>query len=63
MDGIEAISNATIGLVVSTLAVWAVFPLFGWAATGAQSAAVTGLFFGLSAIRGYAVRRFFRWLS
>ncbi len=63
MDGIEAIANATIGLLVSVLAVRLLWPLFGWEATGAQSIAVTGLFWSLSAMRAYLLRRVFRWLS
>lgn len=63
MDATEAIANATIGLLVSVLAVRLLWPLFGWEATGAQSVAVTGLFWALSAARSYLLRRLFRWLS
>ncbi len=63
MDGIEAITNATVGLAVSVLAVWALWPVFGWEASPGQSVAVTGLFWALSAARTYAIRRLFRWLS
>jgi len=58
MDALEAITNATIGFVVS------------WAATllvlgysPAESIAVTAMFFGLSFTRSWALRRFFRWVS
>ena len=63
MDALEALTNATVGLVVSVLAVWTLWPLFGWHASPAQSVAVTGLFWALSAVRGYLVRRLFRWLA
>lgn len=63
MDGIEAITNATVGLAVSVLAVWALWPVFGWEATPSQSVAVTALFWALSAARTYAIRRVFRCLS
>ena len=58
MDAIEALTNASVGLLVS------------WSATHfvlgyspAQSAAVTGMFFGLSFARAYIVRRIFRRLA
>ena len=62
-DGAEAISNATIGLGVSVLAVWTLWPLFGWEATGGQSVAVTALFFALSTVSTYIIRKAFRWLQ
>lgn len=63
MDALEAIANATIGLAVSVLAVWALWPLFGWEASPTQSVAVTAMFWALSTARSYAVRKVFRWLS
>jgi hypothetical protein len=63
LDAIEAVTNATIGLAVSVLAVWLVWPLFGWTVTAQSSLAVTALFWGLSAARSYVVRRLFRWLD
>jgi membrane protein implicated in regulation of membrane protease activity len=63
LDAIEAATNATVGLCVSVLAVWALWPLFGWDATGAQSVAVTALFWALSTVRAYVLRRVFRRLG
>ena len=63
MDGIEATANAVLGLAVSVLAVWAVFPLFGWIVTGPKSLAVSALFFALSWVRAYVLRRLFRRLG
>jgi hypothetical protein len=63
MDGLEAFANATLGLVVSVLAVKLLWPLFGWQASATQSIAVTGIFWGLSFARSYIIRRVFRWLS
>jgi len=63
MDAVEATVNASLGVVVSIAAVQLLWPLFGWAATSAQSVAVTALFWALSTIRSYAVRKAFRWLS
>ena len=60
MDALEATTNATLGLCVSVIAVWALWPLFGWAASPAQSVGVTGLFWALSTVRGYIVRKAFR---
>jgi len=63
MDALEATTNAVLGLALSVLAVWLVFPLFGWAVTLKSNLAVTGLFFGLSWARSYALRRLFRWIE
>jgi hypothetical protein len=55
MDTIEALCNATIGLIVS----WAAtFFVLGYSATG--SAAITGMFFALSFARSWAIRAAFR---
>jgi hypothetical protein len=55
MDTIEALCNATIGLVVS----WAAtFWVLGYSAAG--SVAVTALFFALSFARSWAIRAAFR---
>jgi hypothetical protein len=55
MDTIEALCNATIGLIVS----WAAtFFVLGYSATG--SVAVTALFFALSFTRSWAIRAAFR---
>lgn len=63
MTALEAFTNATLGLLVSFVAVQALWPLFGWTATVGQSASVTGLFWALSFIRSYIVRRAFKCLS
>ena len=61
----EALVNATLWLVVSWAATFFLLPpLFGIAPTAAQSAGITALFFGLSFVRGWAVREVFRkWAS
>ena len=63
VDALEAVANAAVGLTVSALVVWLVFPLLGWPVTAGKSVAVSLLFFGLSAVRAYALRRAFRWLD
>ena len=55
VSALEALANATIGLLVS----WAAtFFILGYSASG--SAAVTAMFFGLSFARSYALRLIFR---
>ena len=51
MDSLEALTNATVGLVVSFLAVRYLFPMWGWEATYTQAAGVTGMFWALSVVR------------
>ena len=58
MSALEALVNAAIGLVVS----WAAtFFILGY--SPAQSAAITGMFFGLSFTRAWAIREVFRRLA
>lgn len=62
MKAIEALTNAVIGLVVSWLATLYLLPFWGFHASPAQSAGITGMFFGLSFVRTYALRVIFaRW--
>ena len=65
MTALEAISNATIGLLVSWAATYWLLPLW-WGLTPSASASlgITAMFFGLSFVRSYAIRRVFKkWLS
>lgn len=58
MTALEALANATIGLIVS----WAAtFFVLGYSATG--SLAVTAMFFGLSFARSYVLRLIFARLA
>ena len=58
MSALEALINAGIGLVVS----WAAtFFVLGYSPT--QSAAITGMFFGLSFTRAWVIREVFRRLA
>lgn len=63
MSALEAFTNATLGVLVSIIAVRFLWPVFGWEATGGQAVGVTALFWALSFGRNYAVREFFKWLS
>ena len=59
MSALEALVNAAIGLVVSWCAT-----VFVLGYSPVQSVAITGMFFGLSFIRAWAVREAFRkWQS
>ena len=55
MSALEALVNAAVGLVVS----WAA-TLFVLGYSPAQSAAITGMFFGLSFARAFIIREMFR---
>lgn len=55
VDAIEAITNATVGLVVSVLLTWL---WLGFAPM--QSVIITAVFFVVSTVRAYVLRRIFR---
>lgn len=58
LDAAEALSNAAIGLLVSLLLTWL------WLGfTPIQSAGITAVFFIVSTVRSYIIRRCFRWVS
>jgi len=60
LDALEAIANACAGLIVSVAAVHLFWPVFGWTIDAGQSLAVAVLFFVLSVVRAFAIRRLFR---
>ena len=62
-DAKEAMANAVVGLGVSWLATWTLLPLWGLHPSAGASAGVTAMFFGLSFLRQYALRKLFRRLS
>ena len=55
----EAGANAVAGLVISAVAVHALFPLLGWPVTAAKSLGVAVVFFCLSFARSYVIRLVF----
>lgn len=57
-DSLEAWANATIGLAVSMVAVWALRASGAWQTAPAW--AVSALFFGMSWVRSRALRALFR---
>ena len=54
----EAITNATLGLIVSWLITWAVLGF-----TPVQSIGITAMFFAVSTVRSFIVREAFRRLA
>lgn len=56
---IESIANTVIGLAVSFIAQLVIYPLMGIPVTIKQNLLITLIFFLLSFIRGYIIRRFF----
>ena len=63
MTAVEALLNATIGLFVSWAATYWMLPLWGLTPSHSDAAGITGLFFGLSFLRSYLIRRAFRAIS
>ena len=59
-DTMEALANASIGLVVSWAATFLLLPLWGFTPSPTGAAGITGLFFGLSFIRARVLRYVFR---
>lgn len=60
----EALTNAALGLCVSFVATWWLLPFWGLSPSAGQSAGITGMFFGLSFLRAFAIREAFRkWAS
>ncbi len=62
-DGLEAFTNALIGLAVSWSATFWLLPLWGLHPSAGQSAGITAMFFCVSFGRSYALRRIFRRLA
>lgn len=63
MDALEATANAVLGLTLSLLAVWAAWPLFGWSVTWESNLAVSAVFFVISWVRNWLIRKLFRRIS
>lgn len=63
IDATEALCNAAIGLVVSWAGVYWLLPLWGLTPSATASVGITAMFFGLSFIRSYLLRKAFRCLA
>ena len=62
-DTLEALANATVGLLVSWAATYALLPLWGLTPSASASAGITLTFFALSFARARAIRWIFRRLG
>ncbi len=61
LDIVEAITNAAVGFAVSWgITFYALPPLFGIVPSGKEAVQITALFFSISTLRAYVLRRVFR---
>ncbi len=56
---IEAITNTSVGFIISLLSTFIIFPLVGIESTGTKNVIITLFFTAISILRGYVIRRFF----
>jgi hypothetical protein len=64
MSALEALLNASVGLLVSWAATFTLLPLWGLTPSAGQSLGITGMFFVLSFVRAFLIREAFRkWAS
>jgi len=56
---IESITQTIIGLITSILVQITIYPMMGIPVTFSQNLIITAVFFVVSIIRGYLVRRYF----
>jgi hypothetical protein len=59
----EALTNTVGGYGINLLVQLAIYPWFGAHFTIGQNLQLGGVFFMVSLVRGYGVRRFFSWLD
>jgi hypothetical protein len=55
----ESIANVLIGLLISIITQMILYPILGIPVSFNQNLMITGVFFIVSFIRGYLIRRFF----
>lgn len=60
MSAIEALVNATLGLIISWGVTFYALPFFGLHPSAATSAGITALYFSVSFLRAWAIREVFR---
>ncbi len=60
LDAVEALTNASIGLVVSWAATYTLMPMWGLTPSASASAGITAMFFALSFARAWVIRSIFR---
>ena len=64
MSALEALTNATIGLIVSLAVTYFALPFWGHTPTASASLGITAMYFAISFARSWAIREVFRkWQS
>jgi len=64
MSAIEALTNATVGLLVSWVVTYLALPIWGLQPSPADAAGITAFYFVVSFLRAWAIREAFRrWAS
>ena len=63
LDATEALTNSLIGLLASWAVTYYLLPLFGLYPSKTAAIGVTAMYFGISTVRSYILRRIFRALS
>ena len=59
MSLVEALANVAIGYAIAVATNWLVLPLFGFAVSMGESAAIGAIFTGVALVRSYVLRRMF----
>lgn len=62
-DVAEALTNASVGFLVSWAATWGLLPLWGFEPSPGGALGITAMFFALSFIRAWVLRAMFRRLA
>ena len=63
MDAAEALTNATLGLIVSWAVTYWLLPIWGLHPTAAASLGITAMYFVISFARSWALRKLFRTMA
>lgn len=58
-SALESITNVVIGLIMSIVTQMILYPILGIPVTFSQNLIITAVFFVISFVRGYVIRRFF----
>lgn len=63
MDAVESLTNAVVGYLVSAAATYWLLPLWGFHPPVSVSLGISAMFFAVSTVRSFALRRIFRSLA
>lgn len=58
-SALESITNVVIGLIISIVTQMILYPILNIPVSFSQNLIITGVFFVISFVRGYLIRRFF----